>query len=45
MGCSYSHGPGYNSGAAGMYGGMMLPQTQYFNKGKPKGGNYIYILI
>jgi len=40
MGCSYAHGPGYNAGAAGMYGGMMPLQTQYFNKGKAKGGNY-----
>jgi hypothetical protein len=38
MGCSYAHGPGYNPGVAGMFGGMIPPQTQYFNKGKPKGG-------
>ena len=41
MGCSYAHGPGYQGGQ--MYGGGMMPQqTQYFNKGKPKGGNLFF---
>jgi hypothetical protein len=34
MGCSYSHGSGYNPG---MYGGMMPQQIQHFNKNKTKG--------
>jgi hypothetical protein len=46
MGCSYSHGSGYNSGmSGGMYGGMP-PQVQHFNKSKSKGGcKFIFLLI